>query len=52
MAQPSQDNAICNSVELLKDNRFDRFAEVVSVLMNATTVAEQSLTDSLSSSNM
>ena len=42
MAQPVQDNAIYDAVELLKDNGFDGLAEAVTVLMNAAMVAERS----------
>lgn len=42
MAQPSQDSAIYDAVELLKDNGFDGVAEAVTVLMNAAMVAERS----------
>ena len=42
MAQPVQDNAICDAVELLKDNGFDGLAEAVTVLLNTAMVAERS----------
>jgi transposase-like protein len=42
MAQQSQDSAIYDAVELLKDNGFDGIAEAVTVLMNAAMVAERS----------
>ena len=42
MAQQSQDSAIYDAVELLKDNGFDGVAEAVTVLMNAAMVAERS----------
>ena len=42
MAQQSQDNAIYDAVELLKDNGFDALAEAVTVLMNTAMVAERS----------
>jgi hypothetical protein len=40
MAQPVQDNAIYDAVELLKDNGFDGLAEAVTVLLNTAMVAE------------
>ena len=42
MAQPVQDNAIYDAVELLKDNGFDGPAEAVTVLLNTAMVAERS----------
>ena len=42
MAQPVQDNAIYDAVELLKDNGFDGLAEAVTVLLNTAMVAERS----------
>jgi transposase-like protein len=42
MAQPVQDSAIYDAVELLKANGFDGVAEAVTVLMNAAMVAERS----------
>ena len=42
MAQPVQDNAIYDAVELLKDNGFEGLAEAVTVLLNAAMVAERS----------
>ena len=42
MAQPVQDNAIYDAVELLKDNGLDGLAEAVTVLLNAAMVAERS----------
>ena len=42
MAQQSQDSAIYDAVELLKDNGFDGVAEAVTVLMNAAMVVERS----------
>lgn len=42
MAQPIQDNAIYDAVELLKDNGFDGLAEAVTVLLNTAMVAERS----------
>ena len=42
MAQPAQDNAIYDAVELLKDNGFDGLAEAVTVLLNSAMVAERS----------
>ncbi len=42
MAQPLQDNAIYDAVELLKDNGFDGLAEAVTVLLNTAMVAERS----------
>ena len=42
MAQQSQDSAIFDAVELLKDNGFDALAEAVTVLMNTAMVAERS----------
>jgi putative transposase len=42
MAQPVQDNAIYDAVELLKDNGFDGLAEAVTVLLNSAMVAERS----------
>ncbi len=42
MAQPVQDNAIYDAVELLKDNGFDALAEAVTVLLNTAMVAERS----------
>lgn len=42
MAQPVQDSAIYDAVELLKDNGFEGVAEAVTVLMNAAMVAERS----------
>ena len=42
MAQPVQDSAIFDAVELLKDNGFDGVAEAVTLLMNAAMVAERS----------
>lgn len=42
MAQPLQDSAIYDAVELLKDNGFDALAEAVTVLLNTAMVAERS----------
>ena len=42
MAQPVQDNAIYDAVELLKNNGFDALAEAVTVLLNTAMVAERS----------
>ena len=42
MAQPVQDSAIYDAVELLKDNGFDALAEAVTVLLNTAMVAERS----------
>jgi putative transposase len=42
MAQQSQDSAIYDAVELLKDNGFDALAEAVTVLLNTAMVAERS----------
>jgi transposase-like protein len=42
MARQSQDSAIYDAVELLKENGFDGVAEAVTVLMNAAMVAERS----------
>lgn len=42
MAQQSQDSAIYDAVELLKENVFDGVAEPVTVLMNAAMVVERS----------
>ncbi|MCY4426365.1 MAG: transposase [Halieaceae bacterium] len=42
MAQPVQDGAIYDAVELLKDNGFDGLAEAVTVLVNTAMVAERS----------
>ena len=42
MAQPLQDNAIYDAVELLKDNGFEGLAEAVTVLMNTAMAAERS----------
>ena len=41
MAQPLQDSAIYDAVELLKDNGFDALAEAVTVLLNTAMVAER-----------
>jgi putative transposase len=42
MAQPVQDSAIYDAVELLKHNGFDALAEAVTVLLNTAMVAERS----------
>ena len=42
MAQQEQDKTINAAVELLLANGFDGLAEAVTVLMNATMVAERS----------
>jgi len=42
MAQPVQDNAIYDAVELLKNNGFDGLADAVTVLLNTAMVAERS----------
>lgn len=42
MAQRPQDNAIYDTVELLKDNGFDGVAEAVTLLLNTAMVAERS----------
>ena len=41
MAQQSQESAIYDAVELLKDNGFDALAEAVTVLLNTAMVAER-----------
>lgn len=42
MAQQTQDNAIFDAVELLKDNGFDALAEAVTVLLNTAMLTERS----------